>query len=86
YARQISGHAIWHDALHGYDTRSKLQDLSYDTRDSAPYMPRAVVADTSKLLPARHPDRPMADTVIYEAHVAGLTADRPDIACRGRFQ
>ena len=86
YARQISGHPIWHDALQGYDTRSKLQDLSYDTRDSAPYMPRAVVCDTSKLLPARHPDRPMADTVIYEAHVAGMTADRPDIANRGRFQ
>ncbi|MGR3466082.1 glycogen debranching protein GlgX [Limimaricola sp.] len=86
YARQISGHPIWHDALHGYDTRSKLGDLSYDTRDSAPYMPRAVVCDTSRLLPAKHPDRPMADTVIYEAHVAGLTADRPDIAGRGRFK
>ncbi|SDE02675.1 glycogen debranching protein GlgX [Limimaricola pyoseonensis] len=86
YARQITGHPIWHDALHGYDTRSRLQDLSYDTRDSAPYMPRAIVVDQRGLLPAHHPDRAMADTVIYEAHVAGLTSDRPDIAHRGRFQ
>ncbi len=86
YAKQLSGHPIWHDALMGYDVRSRHADLSYDTRDSAAYMPRSLVVDQRRVLPARHPDRPMADTVIYEAHVAGLTAGRADIASRGRFQ
>ncbi len=86
YARQLTGHPVWHDALMGYDVASKQADLSFDTRDSAPYMPRAVVVDQRGLLPAQHPDRQMADTVIYESHVAGLTAGRPDIASRGKFQ
>ena len=45
YARQVSGHPIWHTALMGYDVSAKHGDLTFDTRNSAPYMPRGIVVD-----------------------------------------
>ena len=44
YARELRGEIIWDDALHGY-TIGK-DDLSFDERDSAPFMPKAVVVDS----------------------------------------
>ena len=43
YAKRVVGQVRWHNALMGYDTRSKKKDLSFDSRDSAPYMPKASV-------------------------------------------
>src|SRR5690606_37394635 len=44
YARQVAGALRWHDALFGYRVGSGRGDLSFDRRDSAPYMPKAVVS------------------------------------------
>lgn len=55
--------------------------------DSAAASPRAVVVDTPTP-PTQPPLRtPWADTVLYEAHVKGMTARHPDVppAQRGRF-
>ncbi len=84
YARQLTGHPIWDDALYGYEVGHKDGDLSFDTRDSAPFMPRSVVVEPMSGGKARI-DRPWAETVIYEAHVKGLTAGREDIPNRGSF-
>ncbi|MEM0940063.1 MAG: glycogen debranching enzyme GlgX, partial [Bacteroidota bacterium] len=35
YAKQLTGHVIWDDALYGYEVGHKDGDLSFDTRDSA---------------------------------------------------
>lgn len=74
YARKLHGEIKWTDALHGYQIRSKKEDLSFDKRDSAPAMPKAVVVDDhfdwSRDV---KPNTPWSDTVIYEAHVKGLT-------------
>ena len=84
YAKRISGHPVWDDCLFGYDTRSKALDLSLDTRNSTRYAPRGIVTDTSFAWGEDQPlQRPMADTILYEAHVKGLTAGRNDIAERG---
>jgi glycogen operon protein len=78
YARQLSGQLRWTDALHGYQLRSRREDLSFDRRDSAPAMPKAVVVDDHfDWSSDRRPDTPWADTVIYEAHVKGLTKLHP---------
>jgi glycogen operon protein len=74
YARALSGSVTWSDALYGYRHSSPRADLSFDRRDSAPFVPKAVVTDTSFHWGDDHPPAvPWPDTVIYEAHVRGLT-------------
>ena len=87
YARQLKGELIWDDALFGYVIGEG--DLSFDTRDSAPYMPKCVV--TASLIANRAPfelcQRPLTEGLIYEAHVKGLTKLHPRVneAERGTF-
>jgi isoamylase len=77
YAKAIEGAVSWGPEVFGYvhgdeDRRSEL--------DSAPNMPRSIVIDP--FFPwgeDRHPNTSWADTVIYEAHVKGLTMRHPDI-------
>ncbi len=75
YARALDGRLRWSDALMGYRIGSARGDLSFDTRDSAFAVPKSVVVDTAFTwgddMPPR---RPWSDTVIYEAHVKGMTA------------
>ncbi|ARE38531.1 Glycogen debranching enzyme [Rhodovulum sp. P5] len=87
YARRLTGHPVWHDALMGYEVDTPRQDLSFDRRDSAPYMPRAVVvAPSFDWGDDRAPDTALTDTVIYEAHVKGLTARHPRVPSPGTFR
>ena len=74
YARLLAGQVRWSDALHGYRVSSSRADLSFDRRDSAAAMPKGVVVDGP--LHWAHDPRPRIawpQTVIYEAHVKGLT-------------
>jgi isoamylase len=80
YARRIAGELRWSDALFGHRVNSARADLSFDRRDSAPGMPKAVVIDDSfNWGNDRPPNVPWADTVIYEAHLRGLTMLREDV-------
>jgi len=86
YAKRLTGHPVWTDALLGYEPDSKRADLSFDTRDSAAFMPKSVVVDPSFSwgddLP---PDTPIAETIVYEAHVKGLTKLHPAASPPGTF-
>jgi isoamylase len=74
YARQLHGQVRWTDALYGYRVHSHRADQSFDRRDSAPAMPKAVVTDTCfHWHDDRLPKTPWEKTVIYEAHVRGMT-------------
>ncbi len=74
YARRIQGQIKWTDALHGYRIGHRREDLSFDKRDSAPAMPKSVVVDDHwDWSRDRRPNTPWAETVIYEAHVKGMT-------------
>jgi isoamylase len=74
YARRLAGELRWSDALFGYRVNSSRGDLSFDRRDSAAGMLKAVVTDESfNWGDDRRPDVPWADTVIYETHLHGLT-------------
>lgn len=80
YARALHGRLRWSDALMGYKVGSSRGDLSYDTRDSAFAVPKSVVADTTfNWGDDRPPMVPMAETVVYEAHVGGLTMLHPRV-------
>ncbi len=51
-----------------------------DATDSAPFMPRSVVTlDSQAPLPSPKPHTQWSDTVIYEAHVKGLTKNMPSV-------
>ena len=74
YAKSITGNLRWTDAVFGYRLNSPRADLSIDHRDSASAMPKAVVTDDYYTWgDDRRPDTPWSETVIYEAHVRGLT-------------
>ena len=88
YAKRLTGHPKWHDALYGYKVGHPDADRSFDTRDSAPYMPRSVVVDpafTWGRTESSRLDIPWTDTILYEAHVKGLTARRKDVPHAGKF-
>jgi glycogen operon protein len=75
----------WSDALFGYRLGGARADLSFDRRDSAPAMPKSVVVDDSFAWgDDRAPATPWDRTVVYEAHVRGLTIRRDDIDPRER--
>ncbi len=80
YAKAWDGKLRWSDALMGYRIGSSRGDLSFDTRDSAFAVPKSVVVD-ERALPALPPgpNRSLADSVIYEAHVKGLTMRNPHV-------
>ena len=85
YARQVAGQIRWHDALNGFRSGSHRTDLTLDRRDSAPMMPKGVVEDPAQTWgDDRAPKIPWRDTVIYEAHVKGLTELHPDMATEVR--
>ena len=79
YAREIAGTLQWNDALWGYDL-STGDDLTFDERDSAPFMIKGVVQDPAfdwegdKAI-----RRPWGETLVYEAHLRGLTMLHPDV-------
>ncbi len=88
YARAITGHVTWHDALLGDRSGHGAGGVEPDRRDSAPFTPRSVVVDgTFDWESDRPPSTPWHRTVIYEAHVKGLTARHPDLppALRGTY-
>ncbi|CAN5601326.1 glycogen debranching protein GlgX [soil metagenome] len=80
YAKAIGRELAWDDALFGYTIGHEAGDLSFDERDSAPYAPLAIVTDPEF---DWENDAPPAiswhETVIYEAHVKGLTMTHPDV-------
>ncbi len=86
YAKRLTGHPTWHDALMGYTVGDAARDLSFDTRDSARYMPRCVVEDPSFAWGEdTAPRTPVAETIIYEAHTKGITQLAPGIEHPGSF-
>ncbi len=88
YAKGLSGSVKWTDALFGYRVNSAKADLSFDRRDSAPAMPKGVVVSNQfDWSGDRRPNTPWSETVIYEAHVRGLTKLFDDVRppARGTF-
>ncbi len=89
YALELRGDIRWHDALFGYRVGHSRQDLSFDRRDSAFVMPKCVVVDPAVTWGNDiRPEVPWAKTIVYEAHVKGMTALKNDLPqhLRGTFE
>ncbi|MGQ4879732.1 glycogen debranching protein GlgX [Billgrantia sp. LNSP4103-1] len=88
YAKQLVGDLEWDEALFGYTIGHPDGDLSFDERDSAPFMPRCRVIDPAFTWGrARGIQQPWERTVIYETHVRGFTMRHPSVpeSLRGTF-
>jgi isoamylase len=69
YARAVEGAVRWDPAVYGDNAD-----------DSAPYVPRSVVcAEPFDWRGDRSPETPLADSIIYEAHVKGFTQLHPEV-------
>ncbi len=81
YARAITGPVEWSDAMFGYiPGPSPDSDLTFSESDSGPGMPKAVVIEPGFSWGDDRPPRtPWNRTVIYEAHVKGLTILHPGL-------
>lgn len=80
YAKGIGRRLTWDDSLFGYTIGHPDEDLSFDERDNANHAPLACVVDESFDWEGdEHLNRPWQDTVIYEAHVRGMTINHPGI-------
>ncbi len=90
YAKRLAGRLVWSDAHFAYRTGSHREDLSFDRRDNARGMPKAVVVDETYNWGLREsrPAISWEDTIIYEAHVKGLTQAHPDVPAhlRGSYR
>lgn len=80
YTRALHDEIQWDDSVFGYRIGDEQEDLSFDDRDSAPFIPKGVVIDESfdwgdDTLPAR----PLEKSLIYELHVKGMTKLHPEV-------
>jgi isoamylase len=87
YARKLSGKFQWSDLHYPYVFGSTESDALMDMRDNAAVMQKcAVVRDEITAAPVRNRVA-KADTVLYEAHVKGMTRLHPMLPARirGKF-
>jgi glycogen operon protein len=78
YAKSIGRDVRWDDSLFGY--KIGQDDLSFDDRDSAAFAPLAEVIDPAFTWgDDRSPRTPWHKTLIYEAHVKGMTMRHPGV-------
>ena len=82
YARAIDGQVTWAPEVFGHIVGAALtgDPEIRDDRNSAPYVPRAVVVGNGfDWGHDRRPQVPWSQTVIYETHVRNLTKGHPEI-------
>ncbi len=87
YAKALDGNVTWDTAVYGYDLASN-DDSIFNQKDSAQYVPKSiVVADYFEWEGDTLLNIPWQETIIYEAHVKGLTQLHPEISKekRGTF-
>jgi isoamylase len=85
YAGAQIGELTWNPALFGYQMESG-DDLTFDERDSAPFMPKCTVVDPQFDWTGSRARRniPWDDTILYEMHVRGYTMLHPSVPDQNR--
>jgi isoamylase len=80
YACAHAGALTWNSAVFGYKMETG-DDLTFDERDSAPFMPKCVVVDPDFdwTAEAARQNVHWDETIVYETHVKGFTKKHPDI-------
>jgi isoamylase len=82
YGKAVDGDVTWDEALFDYHWS---EPRKRNTTDSAPYMPKNIVINPFFDWGNDRPPRiPYHETVIYEAHVRGLTLRHPEVPLHQR--
>src|ERR1022692_1459780 len=77
YGKAVAGQVRWNEALYSY---RHGDPAAFNADDSAPYMPRnLVISPYFDWTDDRQPRTAYHETLIYEAHVRGLTFRHPEI-------
>ncbi len=85
YAKAYMGELVWAPEVFGYTLGHPDGDLSFDERDSAPFVPKCVVVDSRFEWTQTDAMRvPWKETVFYEAHVRGFTMRHPEVPAKFR--
>ncbi|WP_342652861.1 glycogen debranching protein GlgX [Pseudomonas sp. F3-2] len=80
YAKQLVGELKWSEALFGYTIGHPDDDLSFDERDSAPFVPKCKVIDPAYTWGRdQRVNVPWEKTVFYETHTRGFTMRHPSV-------
>jgi isoamylase len=80
YAQAIEGELDWRGPVYGYAQDHGIETLQLDHHDSAGFVPKSIVIDPSFDWGTDSPPATeWRDTIIYEAHVKGLTKLHPDV-------
>ncbi len=83
YAGAVEGEVTWRPEVYGHvaGDHGWTDPEARNDRDSAPFVPRSVVVDhgTFDWGGDVRPQVPWTDTVLYEAHVRGLTRLHPEV-------
>jgi glycogen operon protein len=78
YAKAVDGQVTWNPAVYGYPLGG--DELERNDADSAPYVPKAVVANPwFDWGDDRQLRTPWHESVLYECHVKGLTMRHPKV-------
>ncbi len=88
YARALSGKVNWDYPVFGYRVGDPKADLSCDAEDDAAGVPKGIVTSSHfDWQNDRSPETPLHESIIYEAHVKGMTARHPDVpeSLRGTY-
>ncbi len=75
YARALDRRFALHPAMFG----ASADGANRDATDSAPFVPKAIVAPPPVPEPARRPRVAWSETVVYELHVRGFTQAHPGV-------
>ncbi|NEI73191.1 glycogen debranching protein GlgX [Rhizobium lusitanum] len=90
YARELFGDIDWGQSQFAYTMNSNEKDLSFDETDSAPFMPKGRIIDSSQYdwKGDVRPLIPWSRTIFYETHVKGFTQLHPAVPedLRGTFE
>ena len=80
YTKAIGRQLQWADELFGYQLGDPNADLTFDERDSGPFAPLGAVIDPGfDWSGERRPSYPAHETLIYEAHVRGMSKMHPEV-------
>lgn len=78
YALALDRPFTLHPSMYGYRRDGRPDaDLTFDTADSAPFMPKAVACAPARATPCRRAHPSWSSAVIYELHVRGMTRTHP---------
>lgn len=88
YAKKLQGAFSWSDLHYAFQTTAPEADLSFDNRDNSHLMPKCVVTSDKVFQAPFQYHIPKKETLIYEAHVKGLTMQHPVVPTelRGTFR